>query len=172
MLLESGICEISFLWNPESWSLKSRIQLKRIRNPDDVPLARNPGLGIQNPQFETRNPILFWIPRYKRRRELERSYIQERMGTSLQFPEVSRCAVCSLVASVEEARMKLSFPNYFLGQQETTDSQEGAQQQHLITSYRVIPVLQARIFHLFWPTDGSRADLSNGCGCGCGCGCA
>ena len=52
------------------------------------------------------------------------------MGTSLQFPEVSRCAVCSLVASVEEARMKLSFPNYKLGSSICFGQQTGVGQTY------------------------------------------
>ena len=60
------------LWNPESWALKSKTQLKESGIPqtigmqnqsspekdwDLIPVTRHPGRGIQNPK-------LSWIPLY------------------------------------------------------------------------------------------------------------
>ena len=57
--LESGIQKIFCWYNPESWALESRIQLK-----ESIILPRgiqNPGSSIRSPQREIHNPRLSWI---------------------------------------------------------------------------------------------------------------
>ena len=60
-----------FLWNPESWALKSGIQLKEsgiplmtgIQSPRFIDKDWNPVPGIRNPQRGIQNPSrLSWIP--------------------------------------------------------------------------------------------------------------
>ena len=59
--LESGIQKIFCWYNPESWALESRIQLKEsmilpaIGIWIQVPLTRNPESRIQGPQFGIHN---------------------------------------------------------------------------------------------------------------------
>ena len=65
LLVESGIREIYFFGNPESWALESGVHLKekihaKELNPDASSTDKES--GIQNPRRGIQKPRLSWIP--------------------------------------------------------------------------------------------------------------